>query len=238
MNEEQYLLFENYLNNDLNFEDKENFENELKSNSEFAEAFEIYKDLNSHLSLKFQVENDLNAFKQNLSNASGTLKKSKIISIKPIYYAIAACFALIFGIMVFNNSNKVPTFVDYYEQQNANFTERGDVLLILKQAQDAFNKDDYKLAASLFETILKTYPRPEIEFFYGISLMQIDKYYEAEVVFNKLIKTDDVFKNTATWNLALLKLKQKDYSACKKILQTIPKDYEDYSKVEDLIDHL
>lgn len=240
MNEEQYLLFENYLNNYLNFEDKENFENDLKSNQQLASAFEVYKNLNTHLQQKFENENQLNDFKANLESAKKLMnkKETKIFSIKTIYYAIAACFALVFGLIIYNSNQSDPTFIDYYQKQNANFTERGDVIKTLKQAQDAFNKDDYKLAASLFETILKTYPRPEIEFFYGISLMQINKFYESEMVFDRLIKGNSVYKNNAIWNLALLKLKQKDFVACKEVLQSIPKDYEDYGKVEDLLDHL
>jgi TolA-binding protein len=241
MNEESYLLFEQYLNNEMNFEEKESFENDLKSNVEMFESFEIYKDLNGYLKNKFENESNLKTFKENLNNAAGANDKkfeSKIFSIKPIYYAIAACFALIFGIIFFNQNNSTPTFNDYYQQQTANFSERGDVIKILKQAQDAFNKDDYKLAASLFETILKSYPRPEIEFFYGISLMQINKFYESEKVFYKLIDGNSIFKNNAYWNLALLKLKQKDFESCKKILLQIPKDFENYNQVEKLLSNL
>ncbi|MBC7640940.1 MAG: tetratricopeptide repeat protein, partial [Flavobacterium sp.] len=125
MNEEKYLVFENYLNNDLDFEEKETFENELKSNSEIASAFEIYKDLTIHLQQKFETEKQLNAYKENLKIASGTNNKKfgKIFSLRPIYLAIAACFALVFGLMIFNNSKSDPTFTDYYQKENANFTE-------------------------------------------------------------------------------------------------------------------
>ncbi len=242
MNEDRYILFDQYLNNELNLEEKTNFENQLSNDSGMAEAFEIFKDLNSHLSQKFENQENLNSFSNNIKNAATANKnqnKTKIISIKPIYYAVAACFALIFGIMIFNNSNNEPTFENYYKQENANFAERGgDIIKTLKQAQDAFNNDDYKLAASLFETILEKYPRPEIEFFYGVSLMQLDKHYQAEMVFSKLIKGNSAYKNNASWNLGLLKLKQKDFDSCKQILKTIPKDFENYDQVEKLLDSL
>ena len=241
MNEDRYILFDKYLNNELNFEEKESFENDLKSSLELQESLNIYKDLNGYLKNKFDNESSLNKFKENLeiaAVANNGKSATKIFSIKPVYYAIAACFALIFGIIFFSNNNTSPTFIDYYQQQNANFSERGDVIKILKQAQEAFNNDNYKLAASLFETILKTYPRPEIEFFYAISLMQIDKFYESEIVFKKLIAGNSIYKNNASWNFALLKLKQKDYKSCKEILQTIPKDYEDYNQVEKLMNNL
>ncbi len=242
MNEDRYLLFDQYLNNELNLEEKTNFENQLVNDSEMAEAIEIYKDLNNHLSQKFENQENLNDFKNNIKNVASANKKqnkTKIISIKPIYYDVAACFALIFGLLIFNNSNNDPTFENYYKQENANFAERGgEIIKILKQAQDAFNNDDFKLAASLFETILEKYPRPEIEFFYGVSLMQLDKHYQAEMVFSKLIKGNSAYKNNASWNLALLKLKQKDLDSCKQILKTIPKDFENYNQVEKLLDSL
>lgn len=241
MNEAQYILFDQYLNNELNFEEKEAFENDLKSDEAMQESLRIYKDLNGYLAHKFGNETQLNAFKANLKQAAAAnanKSETKIFSIKPIYYAVAACFALIFGIMFYNNSTADPTFVDYYTQQSANFGERGDIKKDLKAAQDAFNRDDYRTAATLFESILKTDPRPEIEFFYGVSLMQIDKFYDSELVFIRLIAGNSVYKNNAIWNLALLKLKQKDYYSCKEILKTIPRDYEDYAQVAKLLSNL
>ena len=126
MNEERYILFDKYLNNELNFEEKESLENDLKSNPEMAESLEIYKDLNGYLKNKFENESSLNNFKENLKNAASANEQkitTKIFSIKPIYYAVAACFALIFGIMFFNNNNKTPTYIDYFEQQKANFAD-------------------------------------------------------------------------------------------------------------------
>ena len=38
--------------------------------------------------------------------------------------------------------------------------------------------------------------------------------------------------------LALSKLKQKDYEACKQILESISEDYEGYDQVEELLHQL
>jgi len=58
------------------------------------------------------------------------------------------------------------------------------------------------------------------------------------VVFNKLKSGTSIYKNKATWSLALLKLKLKDYDACEGLLKTIPSDYEDYDTVEELLGKL
>lgn len=249
MNKEIYILFDQYLNNELSLEQKTDLENQLNSNSEMAQSFAIYKDLNAHLENKFGNENELKAFKENLKNAAIAHEHKvrtdevnekkvapKIVSIKPVYYAVAACFALVFGLLIFKNGE--PSFQDYNQYEQAQFTERGDVIKSLKMAQEAFNARNFTVAVPLFETVLKSYPRPEIEYFYAISLLETDKFTESETIFNKLKNGTSVYKTKAVWNLALLKLKQKDYKSCKEILQTIPQDYEDYEQVEKLLKSL
>jgi hypothetical protein len=239
MNEELCILFDQYLNNELSLEQKTDLENQLKTNSETAQSFEIYNDLNAHLENKFGNENELKAFKENIKNAAVANEKKaepKIFSIKPVYYAVAACFALVFGLLIFKNGE--PSFQDYNHYENAQFTERGDVIKSLKMAQEAFNARNFTVAVPLFETVLKSYPRPEIEYFYAISLLETDKFSESETIFNKLKNGTSIYKTKAIWNLALLKLKQKDYKSCKEILQTIPQDFEDYEQVEKLLKSL
>lgn len=240
MNESRYEIFDQYLNNELNIDQKNNFENKLNSDVEMSESFDIYKNLNGFMANKFQNEIQLNEFKENLKTVSQIKKtehETKVFSIKPVYYAVAASLVLIFGLMIFNNS-RVPTYQDFNSHENAFFTERGDVIKDLKMAQDAFNSKKFAEAVPLFKKILKTYTSPEIEYFYGISLLENNKFYEAEMVFNKLKTGKSLFKTKAVWNLALLKLKQKDLNSCKEILQTIPQDFEDYNQVDKLLKSL
>ena len=60
----------------------------------------------------------------------------------------------------------------------------------------------------------------------------------AAVVFQELKSGNSIYKNKAIWNLALSKLKQKDYKSCKEILLTIPADYENYDQVQELLQEL
>ncbi len=240
MNEDKYQLFDQYLNNELSLEDKNNFEQQLITDNVMANSFEIFKDLNGFLSNKFENEEHLKSFKENLKNASKKSKsenKPKVFSIKPIYYAFASCFALIFGIMIFKNSG-VPTYQDFKKFETAEFTERGDVIKDMKLAQDAYNSKKFSEAIVHFEKILKTYTSVEIEYYYGICLLETDKYFEAEMVFKKIKMGHSVYKPKAIYNLALLKLKQKDFKSCKEILLTIPEDFEDYDQVQELLNSL
>ncbi len=238
MNEERYILFDQYLQDEMSFEEKLNFEKQLSENSEMALSFEIYKDLQDHLERKFGQKKERNAFKENLkkiSKAEFKTSKPKVIAFKPMYYAVAASVAVLIGLFFLNQN---PNFEDFNQPENASFTERGDVNINLKQAEVAFNSKNYKEAIPLFESILKENKTPEIQYFYGISLLETDRVQDAETVFNELKSGNSIYKNKAIWNLALSKLKQKDYDSCKAILKTIPDDFEDYDQVQELLNEL
>ena len=245
MNEEQYISFESYLNEEMSNEDKLLFEQKLQNDAQFNESFQLYKETTQLLETKFSSETT--SFKDNLkliskSNfdsdvASETKNKSKIISFKPWQYAVAASIALFIGV-VFFMQNGTPNYNDYNQYEEANFTERGGIIKTLKQAQEAFNAKEYKKAIPLFEAVLKDYQRPEVEYFYGISLLEDNRILEAEVVFIKLKTGKSIYKDKATWSLALSKLKQKKYEECKKYINELPTDAEDYDKAQKLLKKL
>jgi hypothetical protein len=239
MNEECYIIFENYLANELSAEEKTNFEKQLSQDKELASAFEIFKELHLHLENKFGNEADLKAFKKNLKSISKEhfkTKKSKVIDFSPWYYAVAASVTILVGLFVFQNIN--PSFDDYNNPEMATFVERGDVNENLKLAQDAFNAKNYKTAIPHFEAVLNSTKSPEIQYFYAVSLLEDNQFQKAETNLSELKSGTSIYKNKATWYLALSKLKQKDYDSCKAILQTIPDDFEDYDQVQELLNEL
>jgi tetratricopeptide (TPR) repeat protein len=239
MNEERYILFGQYLENELSAEEKTNFEKQLSEDQELASAFEIFKDLNLHLENKFGNEKDLKAFKKNLKSISKEhfkSKKSKVVAFKPWQYAVAASVAVLVGLFVFQNIN--PSFEDYNNPEMATFVERGDVNENLKLAQDAFNAKNYKTAIPYFEAILKVNKSPEIQYFYAVSLLEDNQFQKAETNLSELKSGTSIYKNKAAWYLALSKLKQEDYKSCKGILLTIPDDFEDYDQVQELLNEL
>jgi uncharacterized membrane protein YhiD involved in acid resistance len=155
---------------------------------------------------------------------------------KPWQYAIAASVAILVGLFVFQNIN--PTFEEYNNPENAYFTERSEVNVNLKLAQDAFNSKNYKTAILHFEAILKEKKSPEIQYFYGVSLLEDNQFQKAEANLSELKSGTSIYKDKATWYLALSKLKQKEYKSCKEILLTIPDDFEDYDQVQELLNEL
>jgi len=239
MNEERYILFGQYLENELSAEEKTNFEKQLVEDQELATAFETFKELNLHLENKFGNAPELKAFKKNLKSISKEhfkTKKTKVVALKPWQYAIAASVAILAGLFFFQNIN--PSFEDYDNPEMATFTERGDVNENLKMAQDAFNAKNYKAAIPYFEGVLKEKRSPEIQYFYSVSLLEDNQFQKAEANLLELKSGNSIYKTKSTWYLALSKLKQKDYKSCKEILLTIPDDFEDYDKVQELLNEL
>jgi TolA-binding protein len=240
MNEEHFLEFDEYLQGEMAVSDQLTFEQQLKDQPDLAMAFETYKELHSHLENKFGQANELNDFKVNLKGISKEhfkKAKPKVIALKPWYYAVAASVAVLFGLF-FLNQNSNPTFEEFNQPEMAFFTERGADDANLKLAQDAYNSKDYKTAIPLFETILKTAQSAEIQYFYGVSLLEANRVVDAEKVFNALNAGNSIYKNKAIWSLALSKLKQKDYKTCKELLLTIPEDYEGNDQVDALLNDL
>lgn len=240
MNEEHFLEFDEYLQGEMTVGEKLAFEQQLKDQPDLAMAFETYKGLHLHLENKFGQANELKAFKENLkgiSKAHFKKSKPKVMALKPWYYAVAASVVVLFGLF-FLNQNSNPIFEDYNQPETAFFTERGEANDNLKLAQDAFNAKKYKEAIPLFETILKTDTSAEIQYFFGIALLEENRLPEAEAVFTTLKTGNSIYKNKAIWSFALSKLKQKDYKTCKELLLTIPEDYEGNDQVDALLEEL
>ncbi|MBF4492207.1 tetratricopeptide repeat protein [Flavobacterium sp. MR2016-29] len=240
MNEERYILFDQYLQDELNVDEKNDFERQISEDPEFSSAFKTFKSVQLQLENKFKYEEEREAFKENLTQISDkhfNVSKPKVIGLKSWYLAAAASVAVLFGLFFFNY-NQNPTFADYNHPEQASFTERSTANQTLKAAETAFNKGKYNDAIPLFETILKQNKTPEIQYYYGVSLLEESQYQKAETEFNKVISGTSVYKEKAKWSLALSKLKQKDYKACKAVLQTISEDYENYDEVQLLLDEL
>jgi hypothetical protein len=239
MNEERCILFDQYLADELSAEEKIAFEKQLTEDQELATAFEIFKELHVHLEHKFGNATEFKAFKKNIESISKKhfkTKKLKVIDFSPWYYAVAASVTILVGLFVFQNIN--PSFDDYNNPENAYFTERGVVNDNLKLAEVAFNTKNYKTAIPYFETVLNATKSPEIQYFYAVSLLEDNQFQKAETNLLDLKWGTSIYKNKASWYLALSKLKQKDYKSCKEILVTIPDDFEDYDQVQQLLNDL
>jgi hypothetical protein len=240
MNEELYIGFESYLNNELPPEEKIQFEIKLKTDNEFNKEFELYKETTLFLNHKFSK--NTTDFKQNLQSISkeyfseNQQKPTKVISFKPWYFAAAASVAIVLGTW-FGMQNNNPTYEDFNQHENAYFIERGEADLNMKNAQDFFNNHQFNKAVVAFEKI-KNIHNPELQYYYAIALIETNKYHKAESILKSIQQGSSAYKDKAVWFLALSKLKQEKINECKNVLKQISNDAEDYDKAQHLLNKL
>ena len=240
MNEDLYIGFESYLSNEMSPEEKLNFEEKLQKDSEFRESFNLYKQTTQFLDAKFSTETA--DFKQNLKTISTAYfnenqeKKSKVIVFKPWQYAVAASLVLFMGTWFFMQNGN-PEYGDYNQHESAYFTERGADDVNLKNAQDFFNRKEYKSAVLAFEKV-ENLKNPELQYFYAIALIENNDFSKAEVFLNTIKEGTSIYKDKATWYLALSNLKQNKIPECKSFLEQIPSDAEDFDKAQELLEDL
>ena len=240
MQEELYIAFENYLNDEMSLEEKTIFENQLQNDDKLREQFELYKQTTQFLEVKFS--NDTVDFKKNLKSISENHfadkieKKSKVISLQSKWFAIAAMLVVFIGVWYLNSSGN-PSYLDYNNHNEAHFVERSDGNPNLKTAQDYFNSKDYQKASETFAKI-ENLTNPETQLYYAISLIETDDYSKAKILLENINKGNSVYKEDAIWYLALSSLKQKNYDESKKYLQQISEDSEKYNSAQKLLNDL
>ncbi|MCX7547074.1 hypothetical protein OS188_03815 [Xanthomarina sp. F1114] len=244
MQEQDYILFEDYLSGNLDTTEIVAFENRLQNDFEFKDAFEVYKSTSKFLENHIENEEKAETFKTNLETVSSKYfakeeaSKSRLKGINPWYYSLAAAAILVIGFF-FTQQFSNPVYEDYANYGTISLTVRGTQSEVLSKAETAFNNHNYKEAEIYFSQILKTDTNNmELQLYKAVSLVELSNYTEADTLFNSIIKSPSVYKNKAIWYLALSKLKQGDNTACINTLKTLPEDSEDYNEAQKLIKKL
>lgn len=237
MNEELYIRFEQYLTDEMTSEERTIFEDQLQNDISFNESFTLYKETTQFLEHKFSKEKA--EFNQNLKSIAtehfSAKKETKVIAFKPWYYAVAAIIVVVSGMWMMMQND--PSYSDFNQHETAVFVERSDSNENLQKAQEAFNKKDYKQAVAAFDKI-QDFRKPELQYFYAIALIETNNYTKAELFLDQLRGGNSVYKDKATWYLALSYLKQDKKAECKSILQQIASDAEDFDKAQQLLKEL
>ncbi|MGV3695807.1 tetratricopeptide repeat protein [Flavobacterium sp.] len=238
MNEELYIVFENYLKNEMSHKQRSEFENQLQNDADMRKKFDRYKE--SHQLSSTQSSSDAVDLKkkpETISKKSSpdTKVKSKAFAFKPWHYAVAA--ALIVALAIWAMSYGNPEYDDFDQHEEAAFLERGSSDKAKIAAQKFFNARYYKKAIYAFEGI-EDLTDPELQYFYAIALIETGHYKYAKLYLDNLRAGASVYKNKATWYLALMNLKQNKVVQCKRYLNEIPADGEDYEKAQKLLKDL
>ena len=243
MTDQDYILFEEYLSENLSAEAMATFENRLLNETEFNQAFLTYKELSGYLAHTFENEDKTEAFKNDLNTVSSNYFNQqkiakKVIRFKPWQYAMAASVAIFIGLYSYNLFS-VPTYGDFVSHNTISFAIRGTQNELLSNAENAFNNKNFTAAETYFTQLIQAEPyNQEFQLYKAISAIELNKFNDSKNILTKILQGNSAYKNKASWYLALSKLKQKDYNSCAEILKTIPADADDYKKAQKLLKKL
>ncbi len=239
--EEKYELFDRFCSNELSVAEEKMLTKLISEDVAVAEEFKLYQELSSHLDIHFTTEKEeevlddtLKAIGEAHFNKKATTKETKVVRMPVWAYAAAASVAIVFGVYFFGQSN--PVYNDFANIPELSITERGNTEMNGKNAEHAFNSKDYAEAEKhLLILLSKDENNAEYQFYYGLSLLEQDKYAETTQVLEKLYRGNSGYKYKALWFEALNQLKQKKYDQCATLLKNIPKDAEDYTRAQELL---
>ncbi len=243
MEDQNYILFEDYLTGMLSNAEVTDFNNRLKNDEEFHSAFNTYKECSTYLEHKIQNQKASAEFRSNLKSISNKhfeaqSTSTKIIRFTPWHYGIAASFALLMGVFLFNSFSN-PTYKDFANYDNISLTVRGSNAENLANAEHAFNAKNFAEAETYFTLLLeKENNNRELQLYAGIVFIELNKFDEADSLLSVLSKEPTAYSSKASWHFALSKLKQKKYSVCLQILKTIPEGADDFESAQKLIKKL
>ncbi|MGO3237425.1 MAG: tetratricopeptide repeat protein [Psychroflexus halocasei] len=242
MEEQAYILMESYLAGDLSVDEKKDFEERLKTDSDFKEAFENYQNVSHQLEHKFKKHSEREAVKKSIdrvadsyfekksSNENNQTKKS---SFKPWRIGVAAMILILVGIYAYQEFS-TPVYSDYNQYATISFQSRGEENKNLKEAEEAFNSHQFAEAASYFETLVKENDNIEYKLYWAISLVETDEFEKADQLYLDILKSESVFVNEALWFGALSKLKQENNKATSQLLSQIPEESDRYEEAQKL----
>ena len=244
MDNDDIILFTEYIKGTLDDLEKKSFERRLKEDAllsnNYEEFKEIYNVLENHSSDERArvIESIKEANSRFKSESSQKNHSKKTIPFKPWQMGIAASIFLAIGLFVFNSFGK-PSYSEYASPVEIGLTVRNEADSISKKAETTFNSQNYTEAISYFDLLLETSPNnSEIKFYKGIALIETDNFEEADVLLKSLSEGESAYAYKAIYWRALSKLKQKKYKEVKTILQTISSSVPEYEKAQELLSDL
>jgi predicted Zn-dependent protease len=245
MKTEDYLWMEQYLNNELKGKDLTEFENRLKTDTDFKETFELYKNTSKTLENRIGNKKQINDLKNTLEQLGKKHIVKKEVKETPVFqlhkytkYMVAASLVILATLFWFKKDK--PAYQDYNNFDKIELTVRSnEANEHLKKAEDAFNSKNYTEAEKELETLLnEDKTKVALQLYLAVCLIEQNKLNKAEKILKNIQKGKSIYTSKATWYLALTELKRQDYKACKKYLQMIPKDAPEYKDAQGLLKRL
>ncbi len=198
-----YSDIDAYLNSELNAEEQQAFEQELRSNQQLQEQVNAYRLLNSTVGKHQQAEQTLPELKQILDPLTHQYfkkEKAKVFTMRRTMYMLAAAASVVLILMLALPGTS-PDNYSFDDMPGA--IVRGAEDEKAKAAQ-LFNNKQYAEAATAFAKLRTTAPADAtVDFYLGISLTKTEKYAEALPLFETLANGTSVYAEDANFFAAI-----------------------------------
>lgn len=198
-----YSDIDAYLNGELNAEEQQAFEQELRSNQQLQEQVNAYRLLNSTVGKHQQAEQTLPELKQILDPLTHQYfkkGKAKIFTMRRTMYMLAAAASIVLILMLALPGTS-PDNYSFDDMPGA--IVRGAEDDKAKAAQ-LFNNKQYTKAAKAFTQVKATSPADAtVDFYLGISLLKTEKFAEALPLFETLANGSSVYAEDANFFTSL-----------------------------------
>lgn len=198
-----YSDIDAYLNGELNAEEQQQFEQELRSNAQLQEQVNAYRLMNSTVGKHQQAEKNLTELKKILDPLTHQYfkkEKAKVFTMRRTMYMLAAAVSIAL-ILLLSLPGTSPD--DYSFDDMPGAIVRGNENEKAKAAQ-LFNNKQYVEAANAFEKLKTSAPADAaVDFYLGISLLKTEQYAEALPLFEGLANGASVYSEDANFFTAL-----------------------------------
>jgi tetratricopeptide (TPR) repeat protein len=198
-----YSDIDAYLNGELNAEEQQAFEQELRSNQQLQEQVNAYRLLNNTVGKHQQAEQTLPELKQILDPLTHQYfkkEKAKLVTMRRTMYMLAAAASVVLILMLALPGTS-PDNYSFDDMPGAIVRGAEDEK---GKAAQLFNNKQYTEAATAFSKLRTTSPADAtVDFYLGISLLKTEKHDEALPLFETLANGTSVYAEDANFFAAL-----------------------------------
>ena len=218
-------LINGYFENSLSQDQLKEFEQLLKTDSEFASEVDFQKELG--LSLKKGERQELKQMFGEL-NTKEEQTETKVFNLRPWLAAASIALILSLGAWMFYFNSPEIIGDELYAANFAPYDnvvhplERGNEIADMKTRMfSAYEAQDYKLFLTLAEQMTTKQKDDYIDFYSGIVYMQLENHEKAIPILIGYINSDGELNDRATWYLALSHLKLGNIEKSKESLKIL-----------------
>lgn len=245
---EEALLqkIDQYLHNEMPPHERTAFELQIAGNDELRNYIQLYTAIDKTMQAKNTSPNE-NELRQTLQQMNrkyftdgGIVKQGSFKK----WLAIAASVIIVIAVGIYflfpGKPDAERLYAQFAKHDALNIQLRGNKAdTVAQNAAVAFNKKEYPAALPLLENYVQLQADDiQMKFSLAICYMETDKYNEADTIFTTIAAGQTAYAATAQWYKALLALKQKDYTKCRAVLNTIPASSSYAAKAKELLEAL